>query len=473
MMSVDRIARLAALLVLLIAPAAAAEPPADPRLDAALERLASEATYDEAIELLEAVLADAPGERRARLHLARVLSWRGEHDRALDHYDRLIDADPDDLEARVERAEVHSWRGQYARARAGFSGVLERDPANARALRGLARTERWAGELQEADRLYRLALEEQDDAEARDEWRDLRAAYRPRARLRVDSFWDGGDFSRTDALLEGESYLDLGTRLRVSAGTIRVAHDQDEVALPVRLRHDDDSASELRLWLDRRLGPRFKTVVELGARAWRRADDTLDGAARLEYQTEAFLLTGGIEQRSHLDYSQSFEALQHDVDATAYALTTWKALAPRWSFWGRLRVLDLSDGNRHDEVLGSLTFVPERNPDLKLSLNASLARYADPSELYYDPDRDLGVGLLGEHALELGHDLHLDYGASLGWGSTDTRLSTESGMVGLGRMKLGWERREWRVELGGEFAYSRRDNPYRGRRARLLVERRF
>ena len=46
--------------------------------------------YDEAVQYFRQVLAAEPANRRARLNLARVLSWAGHYQESEDEYRRLL-----------------------------------------------------------------------------------------------------------------------------------------------------------------------------------------------------------------------------------------------------------------------------------------------------------------------------------------------------------------------------------------------
>ena len=70
------------------------------------------------------VLDEFPSHATARLWLARVLSWKGDHDESLAEYDRLLDLEPPADDIDVERAEVLSWSGRYDEALLAFDAIL-------------------------------------------------------------------------------------------------------------------------------------------------------------------------------------------------------------------------------------------------------------------------------------------------------------------------------------------------------------
>ena len=161
------------LVSLIAAPDARTEPLAeDPRLAEARALLADSSSYDEAVALYRAILDDTPGgelEDDARLWLARILSWQGEHDASLAHYAELTNRPRPAYDAEIEQAEVLSWAGRYDEAEAAFRALLEREPDDARATRGLARVYLWSERPELADAAFERALELQEDEEARSE----------------------------------------------------------------------------------------------------------------------------------------------------------------------------------------------------------------------------------------------------------------------------------------------------------------
>jgi tetratricopeptide (TPR) repeat protein len=107
--------------------------------------LASQDTYDDAIEIFRAALERDPTARDPRLRVAEVLSWQGKFDEALAEYEVLLEHQPDDVEALLGRAEVLSWSERYKEAETAFNAVLASDPTNLRAIRGLTRIYVWVG----------------------------------------------------------------------------------------------------------------------------------------------------------------------------------------------------------------------------------------------------------------------------------------------------------------------------------------
>ena len=159
---------------------------------------------------------------------------------------------------RFEYAQVLSWSAEYARAADAYNAVLEREPRNARALAGLARNYRWRGNGPAAARMYRRALDVEDTVEVRAELSELRSEYRPTLEFVTEHFSDKSDFVRRDYGIEGSTYLDLATRIRLSLTRIDASHSQDDVAPEIRSPHDRDRARELSLAVDRRWGERLR-----------------------------------------------------------------------------------------------------------------------------------------------------------------------------------------------------------------------
>lgn len=132
-------------------------------IDAAPERrtvwlleLAEQLTWSrqltEAITLYrEAAASDnRDTERRARIGLARALSWDGRHAEAIEEYDRVLLSTPKDREVRLARAQVLSWADRLGDALSAYEQILQDHPDDLQALRGKGRILSWRGRYREA-----------------------------------------------------------------------------------------------------------------------------------------------------------------------------------------------------------------------------------------------------------------------------------------------------------------------------------
>lgn len=91
--------------------------------------------YDEAEELLTAILKAEPGHLRARREFALVLGFTGRFDESLAELQAVCGADPNFLDARNDLAMTYAMLGMRDEAQAEFEAILELDPTNEKALR--------------------------------------------------------------------------------------------------------------------------------------------------------------------------------------------------------------------------------------------------------------------------------------------------------------------------------------------------
>lgn len=141
------------------------------------------------IAALQDIVAASP-DPRARLALARALSWDGRQEEALVHYQALAADPPPGEETAVERErlQIVLWQGRLGAAEDGFERLVERAPREPAGWIGLAQARRWQGRplaaLEAAERAAVLAPEEPDArAELADAYLDLGMPYRAREAL--------------------------------------------------------------------------------------------------------------------------------------------------------------------------------------------------------------------------------------------------------------------------------------------------
>jgi tetratricopeptide (TPR) repeat protein len=115
--------------------------------------------HELALELYEQVLDEHPGNFRALLRSAKMLSWIRRFDESIARYNVALAVEPDDYNAALGRARVLSWAGRYKEARAGFEALCDRNPEDVDAQLGLARSFAWAGRLPQARTEYARVLE--------------------------------------------------------------------------------------------------------------------------------------------------------------------------------------------------------------------------------------------------------------------------------------------------------------------------
>ncbi|MDM7948407.1 tetratricopeptide repeat protein [Hydrogenophaga sp.] len=124
---------------------------------------------DEAIALYREAGAtqDPVAQYRARLGMARALSWAGRQSLALAQYEALLRDLPLDAEARRGVGRVQSWRGRHREAAALMQEYLQDHPHDREATVILAESLSWMGRADRAQSVLRAQLAaDADDARA-------------------------------------------------------------------------------------------------------------------------------------------------------------------------------------------------------------------------------------------------------------------------------------------------------------------
>jgi len=457
-----------------VAPGDSGEDSLDVKLERANQFLATPEQYPDAIRGYREILAIEPRHREARLRLAQVLSWSGELSGSIEEYDRLLELYPDDLELELNRAEVLSWSGATESSLESFEKILERDRGNARAARGVARSLLWSGKQPAAYRAYERALELEDDPEARKEWDELRKTLRPRLEVETNTFSDSADFDRRDVFVEYSGFQDMSTRIGVRLGWVQISHPQDDVALAVRSPFDDDSGLDLGLVLNHTLDSGPKLTLEVGGRKWTEAG--LAPYLRAHWQ-HTFESVGSVSlqlvHEGYGDISNSFEAVQEDIQHTALAASLYRQISAKLGAFGRLDIGSLSDGNSRQSLYAALSYHPWVTTDADISVGTNMQRFANDSPSYYAPEQDLGLELLWQHRIPLTKELQFRYQGALGFQSTKEASASESGTLWSAESELRWERDPWTARLRFGVSYSQRSARYNTRRGLLEVIREF
>lgn len=110
--------------------------------------------YDEAVHLLDRLLAFAPDNREAAIDRARVLAWKGDTREAVASLDRLLARDPAYLPALQARAQFASWGGRYDAALADYNRILQISPGEPSVAYEQARVLSWASRFNQAAAVY-------------------------------------------------------------------------------------------------------------------------------------------------------------------------------------------------------------------------------------------------------------------------------------------------------------------------------
>lgn len=232
----------------------------------------------------ERLLALAPGDADARLHLAQLYAWSGNYDKAIVLYRETIASHPDDLGLRSDLADVLTWAKRLEEAERLYEEVLARDDEHHEALKGLARARLLRGEVDAAGSVIdrALALYPEDVDLYRERARMLSQKGLPDRAIEVlqqalhlapsdvdvlrqlaETFQQKQDWPRAvDAWLRvaqlapdsAGSHVGLG-RAYLEQGKLSLA--REHAALAMRMSPTDAAATQLSAELDReaRVGP--------------------------------------------------------------------------------------------------------------------------------------------------------------------------------------------------------------------------
>ncbi len=114
----------------------------------------------------KSILAQKPGDIRARLGYATAQSWLGKHGEAQAQFRHVLNNEPKNLEALTGLGYSHAWAEQYFDAETQFNRALKVAPDNLGAKKGLAYTYLWSGQSEQARQMLQpLSLQHPDDAE--------------------------------------------------------------------------------------------------------------------------------------------------------------------------------------------------------------------------------------------------------------------------------------------------------------------
>jgi len=401
---------------------------ADERMIEANALLGDRSQYPRAIALYRAVLREHPDNGTARLWLARVLSWQGEHGQALAEYDRLLAADPppaEDLE--IERAEVLSWAGRYDEALAAFDRILAEDPDEQRAVLGKARVYRWSGRRSEAAQSYRQALVLRDDDTVRDELGELRKSLGAGGDAQGQYAYDSDGFYR--ATVGSTASVDLGfaTRFVGQMSFDRVGRDGAPLVVAAGAPTASNGLSAL-LGLEQSLGASVVATAQLGYSWWEQAPGQLLARGRLEASLPTGTALGlQLDHGAFLDWSGSYEAVLAGIDGTNLRGTVWHGLAERWGAFGYVETTFVGDGNQRIAAGASTDYQPFRSVDLMLGLGLDYLTYTGRSLLYYDPSIDVGGSAIARIEQPLGEQVAVFAEATCGLG-----FAEQAGRDGFG-----------------------------------------
>jgi len=114
--------------------------------------------FDQSVSSYDDLLAIQPGDRELARDRARVLSWAEDFNESIEGYRRLLADEPADVESRLGLAQVLSFADRLEEAIREYDTILAVDPGEVRALQGKGRALAWSGEYGEAEHTLREAV---------------------------------------------------------------------------------------------------------------------------------------------------------------------------------------------------------------------------------------------------------------------------------------------------------------------------
>ncbi len=266
-------------------------------------------TWDE--QALSTYLATGHPLTRARLELARVLYWNGQHEAAHAAFAHAAAAGADARELVFNWGMNSDRQGDIHTAREKLRVAQALDP--------------------EAERVAR-ALERTDDRR------------RPQAEVYIQGWQDNEDRSHFRIGATGEAFLNERVRLGGTADRNRWETDGN----------GHESGTRLGLIGQAYLAPQ----VWLSGRLWRLGMDDLDhhwgGAAALRLPNP--LLSGYLALTASREEIETVEALRANIDANTYGLRTYTRLIEVLDLFADLSHIQRSDGNDTAMLEGRLLY---------------------------------------------------------------------------------------------------------------------
>lgn len=124
--------------------------------------------YDAAAAVLGGILVEDPGNREARIWLARALTFSGDFTGGETAYREILSASPGDVEARLGLSDVLAWQKRYREAGLILSDLAKERPDDPEVRTRQGKVAFWSGNPDEAKRHFEKTLSlDPDNEEAR------------------------------------------------------------------------------------------------------------------------------------------------------------------------------------------------------------------------------------------------------------------------------------------------------------------
>jgi Flp pilus assembly protein TadD len=94
--------------------------------------------HDEAMQLLQALVAELPEHAVVHHELGLIHSFRADMDESIEHLERAVRLDPSNITYMLDAGKTHAMFGNDDRAKRIFEYILRLDPANDEAKKNLS-----------------------------------------------------------------------------------------------------------------------------------------------------------------------------------------------------------------------------------------------------------------------------------------------------------------------------------------------
>jgi YaiO family outer membrane protein len=181
---------------------------------------------DQALDLLNKMLASHPENNDLLLFKSRVQSWDRNFQDAESGYQKVLERDPRNTEAMTGIAEMASWQNRYPDAIQKYQRVLLVDPDNADTYFRIGRVYQWGGNFQKAKENYQKAIElDPDNLDYQQALRNARPVFRENFELRYffinEGFSDGRDSYKSH-------FLYFSIKISPNTGDLQLRYNQTQ-----------------------------------------------------------------------------------------------------------------------------------------------------------------------------------------------------------------------------------------------------
>jgi tetratricopeptide (TPR) repeat protein len=263
-------------------------------------------------EAYDRVLAQYPGDRRARVGRGVARSWLGDRSGARADFEAVLAGSPDDLEALNGLAYDYAWGGDYVLAEQTFVRGLRVEPRHVSLRKGLAFTYLWSGRSQAAEQLFTAIA--------------------------------------TDYPMDAEATRGIG-QARLALGRAQPAEASFEAALAL---DPEDSAARAGIVAARQLPSPFEATFWVG-----------DSAASNDFELRAFELASWVNPRTRIglrhDDSLSLDnpaLARSGLDADAWFVGAARRLTDQWTGVIEVGLRDLPQGAEQEIYKLEASYAP-------------------------------------------------------------------------------------------------------------------